>query len=77
MLQYKRRLGYHPEMLKGSVKEKVLEVVDLLDDRCSLDHVYYTPCIRESIRGGIWSLENERTYTQQEVEQRLSPWLKD
>jgi hypothetical protein len=75
VLKYKRRLGHHPEMLKGTAKEEVLEVLDLLDDSCSLEDVYYTLCIRDSIRDGEWSLENERTYTHEEVVQGLSRWL--
>src|SRR5687768_9781643 len=71
VLPYKRRLGYHPEMLEGSAKEEVHEVLDLLDDFCSFEDVYYTLYIRESIRQGDWSLQNERTYTQEEVEQHL------
>lgn len=77
ILPYKRRLGHHPEMLGGTAKEEVLQVLDLLDDYCSLGDVYYTLCIRESIRRGDWSLQNERTYTQEEMEQRLARWLKD
>lgn len=77
VLRYRRRLGHHPEMLEGSAKAEVLEVLDLLDDYCSLDDVYYTLCIREKIRQGDWSLQNERTYTQEEMEQRLARWLKD
>jgi hypothetical protein len=77
VLKYKRRLGHHPEMLEGTAKAEVLEVLDLLDDRCSLADVYYTLCIRDSIRHGEWSLENERTYTHEEVVQHLSRWLED
>lgn len=42
VLQYRRRLGHHPEMLEGSAKAEVLEVLDLLDDYCSLYDVYHT-----------------------------------
>lgn len=75
VLPYTRRLGYHPEMLEGSAKEEVLEVLDLLDDSCSIEDVYYTLYIRESIRQGDWSLQNERTYTHEEVVASLSRWL--
>ena len=77
VLTYKRRLSENPEMLDGSAKEEVLEVLDLLDDYCSLEDVYYTLYIRDSIRNGEWSLQNERTYTHEEVVQSLSRWLKD
>jgi hypothetical protein len=76
VLEYKRRLGHHPEMLEGSAKEGVRAVLDLLDDSCSLADVYYTLCIREGIRQGEWSLQNERTCTHEEVVQHLSRWLK-
>jgi hypothetical protein len=77
ILSYRRRLGHHPEMLDGTAKEEVLQVLDLLDDSCSLADVYHTLRVRESIRRGEWSLQNERTYTQEEMEQRLARWLKD
>jgi hypothetical protein len=77
ILRYKRRLGHHPEMLEGSAKDEVREVLDLLDNFCSLDDVYYTLCVRERIRQADWSLKNERTYTHEEVVQRLARWLKD
>lgn len=77
VLRYKRRLGHHPEMLDGSAKDEVRVVLDLLDDYCSLDDVYYTLCIRERIRQADWSLKNERTYTHEEVVQSLARWLND
>ena len=77
VLPYERRLGYHPEMLEGSAKEEALEVLDILNDSCSLEDVYYTLYIRERIRQGDWSYQNERTYTHQEVVESLSRWLKD
>lgn len=77
MLTYKHRLGEHPEMLDGSAKEEVVKVLGLLDDYCSLEDVYYTFCIRDGIRNGEWSLQNERTYTHEEAVQRLSRWLQD
>lgn len=64
-------------MLEGTAKDEVLQVLDLLGDSCSLADVYYTLRVRESIRRGEWSLQNERTYTQEEMEQRLARWLKD
>lgn len=64
-------------MLDGSAKEEVLKVLDLLDDYCSLEDVYYTLYVRDGIRNGEWSLQNERTYTHEEVVQPLSRWLKD
>lgn len=77
VLPYRRCLGYHPEMLERSAKEEVRETLDLLDDSCSLEDVYYTLYIRESIRQGDWSLQNERTYTHEEVMQSLSRGLPD
>ncbi|HEX6367373.1 MAG TPA: hypothetical protein VF006_00490 [Longimicrobium sp.] len=52
-------------------------MLDLLDDHCSLADVCYTLRIRDSIRDGEWSLENERTYTHEEVVQHLSRWPTD
>lgn len=77
ILPYKRRLGHHPEMLERGAKREVLEVLDLLDDSCSLEEVYYTLYVRERIRQGEWSLRNGRTCTHEEAMQRLSRWRRD
>jgi hypothetical protein len=56
---------------------EVREVMDDLPEDCTVIDILYALYVRGQIRQGIWSLENEPTYTQEEVEQSLSRWLTD
>lgn len=55
----------------------VLEVLGDLPDNCTVDDILHTLYVRSELKQAIWSLENEPTYTQEEVEQSLSRWLTD
>lgn len=56
-------------------KSEVLQALDDLPDPCTMGEILHTLSVRERIKQGIWSLENEPTFTQEEVEQSLSRWL--
>jgi hypothetical protein len=56
-------------------RNEVLEALDDLPDGCAVEDILHTLSVREQIKQGIWSLENEPTLTQEEVEQSLSRWL--
>ncbi|HEY0019548.1 MAG TPA: hypothetical protein VGC13_24815 [Longimicrobium sp.] len=56
-------------------RAEVLETLDDLPDGCAMEAILHTLYVREQIKQGIWSLENEPTFTQEEVEQSLSRWL--
>jgi hypothetical protein len=56
-------------------KDEVRQVLDLLPDDCTLDDIRDALRVRTSIRRGLWSLENEPTYTQEEVERAVARWL--
>jgi hypothetical protein len=58
-----------------SAKEEVREVLDLLPDDCTIEDIQHHLYVRGQIREGLWSLENEPTYTQEEVEQMVAEWL--
>jgi hypothetical protein len=55
-------------------RAEVLEALDDLPDGCAMEAILHTLSVREQIKQGIWSLENEPTFTQEEVEQSLSRW---
>lgn len=61
----------------NTAKAEVRELLDELPDDCTMEDIQYHLYVREQIRQGIWSLENEPTYTQDEVEQALAEWLTD
>lgn len=58
-------------------KDEVRQVLDRLPDDCTMDDIRYALHVRTAIRRGLWSLENEPTYTQEEVEQRRRPVARD
>ncbi|WP_329687575.1 hypothetical protein [Longimicrobium sp.] len=41
------------------------------------DAAEYAAYVRDAIRRGLWSLENEPTFTQEEVERAVAEWLSD
>jgi hypothetical protein len=56
-------------------RAEVLEALNDLPDGCAMEDILHTLSVREQIKQGIWSLENEPTFTQEEVEQSLSRLL--
>jgi hypothetical protein len=60
-----------------SAKDEVREILDLLPEDCTIEDVQHHMHVRARIREGIWSLENERTYTQEEMEGMVAQWLAD
>jgi hypothetical protein len=56
-------------------KDEVLEVLDSLPEDCTVGDILNTLDVRLHIKQGMWSLDNEPTFTQEEVEQSLSRWL--
>lgn len=63
--------SYEVRLTKG----EILEALDDLPDHCAMEDILKTLCVREQIKQGMWSLDNEPTFTQEEVEQSLSRWL--
>ncbi len=59
-----------------NARDEVRAVLDLLPDDCTTDNVEYALYVRASIRRGLSSLENEPTYTQDEVEAAVAEWLR-
>lgn len=56
-------------------KDEAREVLDLLPDGCTIEDIRYALHVREAIRQGLWSLENEPAYTQDEIEEAVTCWL--
>ncbi|HYW11301.1 MAG TPA: hypothetical protein VE871_05070 [Longimicrobium sp.] len=58
-----------------SAKDEIREVLDLLPDDCTMEDIQYALYVRTQIRDGIWSLENEAKYSQDEIERDVARWL--
>lgn len=61
----------------NTAKAEVRELLDELPDDCTMEDIQYHLYVREQIRHGVWSLDNEPTYTQDQIEQDVVQWLTD
>lgn len=69
----REQIEYDYEM--STSKDEVIEVLSDLPNDCTVTDILHTLYVRLQIKQGIWSLDNEPTFTQEEVEQSLSRWL--
>ena len=60
-----------------SAKDEVREVLDVLPDDCTMADIRYHLYVRAEIREGLWSLENEPAYTQDEIERDVAQWFQE
>jgi hypothetical protein len=60
----------------NSVKEKVIEWIRSLPDDCTLDDIRHHLYFREQVEEGLRALEEGRVIPHEEVERRMSEWLK-
>lgn len=54
-----------------TVKQIVHDIADHLPEKATFDDALYTLYIRQKLEKGLRDLDEGRTYTQEEVEQRL------
>ena len=57
-------------------KQEVQEILNSLPDDASLDEIQYRIYVRQAIDRGLQDVEQGRTCTQEEVEQRMARWIK-
>ena len=55
----------------STLKQSVHEIADHLPEQATWDDVLYTCYVRQKLERGLRALDEGRTYTQEEVEQRL------
>ena len=60
----------------STAKQDVSLLLQNLPENCSLEEIQYHLYVLEKVRAGMDSAESRGTLTQNEVEQRLSKWLK-
>lgn len=58
-----------------AAKQKVNELLTGLPDDCTLEDIQYHLLVLEKIERGLKDLEDGRTGSQEEVEERLAKWL--
>ena len=59
----------------ATAKEAVRRLLDSLPDDSSFEDIQYHIYVREKIERGRRAVEENRVFTEEEVERRLSKWL--
>ena len=58
----------------NTTKDHVKAILNKLPNNCSLEDVQYHLYVADKIQKGINRAENEGTFNQQEIEEKLSQW---
>lgn len=58
------------------VKQEVQHMLNSLPEDCTYEDVQYHLYVLEKVKRGLADVEQGRVFTQEEVEQHLSQWLK-
>lgn len=58
-----------------TTKQEVSELLNRLPADCSLEDIQYHLYVLQKIERGLKDAEEERLYTQEEVEKSMSKWL--
>ena len=58
-----------------TAKQEVSKLLTRLSDDCSLEDVQYHLYVLQKIERGLKDVEEERVYTQEEVEEQMAKWL--
>ena len=58
-----------------TAKQEVSKLLTRLSDDCSLEDIQYHLYVLQKIERGLKDVEEERVYTQEEVEEQMAKWL--
>jgi len=58
-----------------TAKQEVSDLLKRLPDDCTLEDVQYHLYVLQKIERGLKDAEQERVFTQEEVEKMMSKWL--
>ena len=59
----------------STAKEEVQKILDGLPEEASLEDIQYHIYVRQKIQRGLKDVEEGRTISQEDVEQRMAKWL--
>ena len=59
-----------------TVKQEVSNLLNRLPEDCSLEDVQYHLYVLQKIERGLKDAEEGRVYSQEEVEKKMSKWLR-
>jgi predicted transcriptional regulator len=60
----------------SAIKDKAIDLIQSLPDDCTLEDIQYHLYVSEKVERGIRDIEQGRTVSQEEAEQRVRQWLK-
>ena len=58
-----------------TAKEEVLHILDSLPDDATFEDIQYRIYMRQAIETGLRDINEGRTLSQEEVEQRVARWI--
>lgn len=58
-----------------NAKNAVSRMLESLPDDCNLDDIQYHIHVMQKIEQGLQDIKEGNTYTQEEVEEKLSKWI--
>ena len=60
----------------STAKEEVRKILDTIPDDASFEDIQYHIYVRDKIERGLKDIQEGRVLSQEEIEQRMSRWLK-
>ena len=60
----------------SAVKQEIQHLLSTLPEDCTYEDVQYHIYVLEKVKRGLDDVEQGRVFTQEEIEQHLSRWLK-
>ena len=61
--------------MSASIKENVIEMIRRMPDEATVTDIMAELYVRQKVDVGLQQLDNGKSLSQEEVEQRLSRWL--
>lgn len=59
-----------------TVKQEVNQLLDRLPESCTLEDIQYHIYVMQKIERGLLDAKKGNVYTQEEIEKKLSKWIK-
>jgi predicted transcriptional regulator len=59
-----------------TTKQEVVQLLNRLPDDCSLEDIQYHLYVMQKIERGLLDAEKGNVYTQEQIEEKLSRWIR-
>ncbi len=59
----------------SALKEEVQTMINNLPDDCTLEDIQYHLYVIEKVQNGIQDLEDDKTYSHKEAQEKMAKWL--